>query len=54
MANNKQEKCAHEMCTCMAEEDSKYCSANCEAEKGLTELACECGHPGCKASVAAA
>jgi hypothetical protein len=54
MADNKQEKCAHELCTCIVEKGTKYCSANCEDGKGLTEVACECEHPSCKGVVAAA
>jgi metallothionein len=54
MPDTKEQKCAHENCTCTAAEGSKYCSANCEAAKGTTDLACGCGHPGCKGAVAAA
>jgi hypothetical protein len=30
----------------------KYCSAYCEEHKDTTEIACECGHPGCKGEIA--
>lgn len=40
-------KCAHEPCTCMAAEKSKYCSQFCEDSKGVTALKCDCGHAGC-------
>ena len=32
--------------------DEKYCSPHCESRKDTTELACECGHPGCKGEIA--
>jgi hypothetical protein len=51
---DKENKCAHELCSCLAAEDSKYCSPNCEAAKDTTDLACGCGHPGCEGNVAAA
>lgn len=41
-------KCAHPACRCMARESSKYCSQYCEDAKDTTELACNCGHPGCE------
>lgn len=40
-------KCAHPSCTCMAREDSRYCSQACEDAGSMTEIACQCGHPGC-------
>jgi len=52
MADTKQEKCAHPICTCMAREDSKYCSVYCEDAKDTTEIACNCGHAGCETEVA--
>lgn len=54
MADDKNQKCAHKLCSCTAAEGSKYCSPNCEAAKDTTELACGCGHPGCKGAVRAA
>jgi hypothetical protein len=44
-------KCAHPPCSCSVKEDSahgKYCSAHCEqAGDAVTEVFCECHHPGC-------
>ena len=40
-------KCAHEGCTCMATEGSKYCSTYCEDSVGKTTLSCDCPHKGC-------
>lgn len=31
--------------------DEKYCSAYCESHKDTIEVACECGHPGCKGEI---
>ena len=50
MANS--EKCAHESCVCMVNKDGgfgAYCSSHCRDAKDLTEIRCECGHPGCVA-----
>jgi hypothetical protein len=41
-----QKKCAHPSCSCMT--DKKYCSTYCEEHKNTSEIACDCGHPGCK------
>ena len=49
------EKCAHQSCVCMVPENGEfgaYCSAHCQDAKDLTELRCECGHPGCMADAA--
>jgi metallothionein len=47
MADKK--KCAHPACSCMT--DQKYCSPYCESHKDTAEIACECGHPGCRGDV---
>ncbi len=47
MENRKREKCAHAGCSCLAGNDSKYCSPYCESAKDKTEIACGCEHPGC-------
>jgi hypothetical protein len=41
--------CGHEICSCPADGDTGYCSAQCKmaADQDLTELKCDCGHPGC-------
>jgi hypothetical protein len=49
MADEKK-KCAHETCSCMAADDSKYCSTFCEDSAGTTTLKCDCGHAGCEAA----
>ena len=43
-------KCEHPSCSCMT--DHKYCSKFCEDRKDTTEIACTCGHPGCKGDIA--
>lgn len=42
-------RCGHEMCGCAVGEDEEYCSPQCEAagEEDMTDIACNCGHPGC-------
>lgn len=43
-------KCAHPLCECLVSDDSEFgnfCSAQCETAKDVTELKCDCGHPGC-------
>ena len=44
-----QKKCAHPACSCMT--DKKYCSTHCETNKDTTDIACKCGHPGCKGDI---
>ena len=39
--------CDHPGCTCVAGDDSDYCSPFCETAAGSTELSCNCGHTGC-------
>jgi hypothetical protein len=29
----------------------KYCSKYCEDHKDTAEIACECGHPGCRGEI---
>lgn len=47
--NNK--KCAHAGCLCLTTGDAEYCSPHCEdaEDQDLTEISCDCGHPGCGA-----
>ncbi|MDP2319896.1 MAG: hypothetical protein Q8O42_11240 [Acidobacteriota bacterium] len=43
-------KCAHPACKCLVPDNGahgKYCSAHCEMAKDVSELKCDCGHPGC-------
>jgi len=44
-----QKKCDHPSCTCMTSE--KFCSTYCEENKNTLEIACKCGHPGCKGEI---
>jgi len=44
------DKCAHPACKCAVPKDGphgKYCSAHCATAKNISELKCDCGHPGC-------
>jgi hypothetical protein len=47
-----QTKCAHPQCNCHVPEKGpfgKYCSEHCQlAGDSVTEVFCECHHPGCK------
>jgi len=47
-ATTETKKCAHDACSCMAEEGSKYCSLFCKDSHQLTTLKCDCGHDACK------
>ena len=47
MKGELKNKCAHPICNCVAAKDSKYCSTYCETAKDTTDIACDCGHPGC-------
>ncbi len=44
---NEAKKCAHASCSCTVSGDKKYCSQICEDSAGVTELGCDCSHPGC-------
>jgi hypothetical protein len=47
---NGANKCAHPACKCLVPDNSqfgKYCSAHCETAQEVSELKCDCGHPGC-------
>jgi hypothetical protein len=46
MAESK--KCAHAACSCIVPDGKKYCSEICEDSTSVTELSCDCKHPGCK------
>ncbi len=43
-------KCAHDMCSCMVSGDDDYCSEHCEdaEDQDMDEISCDCGHPGCQ------
>jgi metallothionein len=47
MASKEGKKCAHPVCSC-AVTSGKYCSTQCEAMEKTPDIACKCGHPGCK------
>lgn len=44
-------KCAHPACSCTAMKGSKYCSQSCSDARDTTEIACNCGHPGCQSGL---
>lgn len=44
-------KCAHPACGCAKTDDKKYCSQSCADAAGLSEIACQCGHPDCPTAV---
>jgi len=44
-------KCAHVGCSCIVADGSKYCSQICEDSVGVTQLQCDCKHPGCSAQL---
>ncbi len=50
MADDNDNKCAHEMCNCMVTGDDDYCSEHCEdaEDQDMDEISCDCGHPGCQ------
>jgi hypothetical protein len=41
-------KCAHPACSCVPAENHTYCSQVCQDAKNVTELVCQCDHPGCR------
>jgi hypothetical protein len=43
-----QKKCSNPACSCATSKGESFCSPHCESVKGATEIACQCGHPGCK------
>jgi hypothetical protein len=47
--NDNDNKCAHEMCDCMVNDDADYCSDHCEKadDQDITEIKCDCGHSAC-------
>ena len=49
MADEDDDKCAHDGCICMVSGDSDYCSDHCSDadDQDLVEISCQCGHPGC-------
>jgi hypothetical protein len=49
------DQCDHALCSCTVAEGADYCSPQCEAagESDTTTIACECGHAGCAAEIAA-
>lgn len=46
-------KCAHPVCTCVAEAGRKYCSPQCEKASKTSMLTCSCGHAVCTAKAPA-
>jgi len=44
-------KCAHPACNCIVPKGGqfgKYCSEHCKEAGDITELHCDCKHPGCR------
>jgi metallothionein len=41
-------KCAHPACSCAVTGENTYCSQSCEDAAEMTEISCNCGHPGCE------
>jgi hypothetical protein len=52
--DSKPDKCAHPICNCTAQKDSKYSSAYCEGEGEIDDIVCNCGHGDCSQTHAAA
>jgi len=52
MPSEEKKKCAHLPCGCEVKPSQKYCGQACEnAGDQDVEIACECGHSTCPASV---
>lgn len=47
--NDENNVCAHEMCNCVVDEDTDYCSQSCEDadDQDITEIKCGCSHSAC-------
>jgi metallothionein len=50
MATDVGKKCAHPSCSCTVK-DREYCSVACETMEKMPDIACHCGHPGCKGDI---
>ena len=42
------DKCQHPACNCVPPKGESYCSESCKDAAKIIELACQCGHPGCR------
>jgi hypothetical protein len=53
--DRRDNQCGHVLCSCSVAEDTDYCSAQCRAagDSNTLTIACECGHVGCAAEIAA-
>ena len=49
MANEKPEKCAHPVCSCLTT-SGKYCSIECESMAKTPDSDCLCAHTECKSN----
>ncbi len=47
MMTTASEACARENCNCMALDDSKFCSPQCDTAPNGSQSRCKCGHEGC-------
>lgn len=43
--------CEHPACGCPKTKGSNFCSDSCKDAADLTEIACQCGHPGCPSTL---
>lgn len=46
-------KCGHPACGCPRNGSGRYCSQSCADAAGVAEIACQCGHSDCLATVTA-
>lgn len=52
MADKEEKTCANAVCTCPADEGSRYCSAYCEGiGRNATTIDCNCGCESCGTNI---
>ena len=52
MADKEEKTCANAVCTCTADEGSRYCSAYCEGiGRNAATIDCNCGCESCGANI---
>ena len=49
MADEDDDRCGHDGCSCSVSGDQDYCSDHCRNadDQDITEISCDCGHSGC-------
>jgi len=49
MADDDDNRCGHDGCSCSVSGDQEYCSDHCRNadDQDITEISCDCGHSGC-------